>query len=110
MARTLAAEVAALAALMQTMNDRAEEDRDERKLAEREASNHRAAVAERLHALTAASEALARRMDRAEAVTMLVTDWRSRLTGALLVLGLVGTPIITLIVYFWERLLARLWP
>ena len=87
---SIAAQVAALATLVEHMNSRMEEDRQERKAAQAETERTRMITSAELTAMRHGQDDMLRRLDNIEPVTDLVTSVRARITGGLMLLGVLG--------------------
>ena len=109
-------QVSALTAILERMERQSDEDRRERK-AESQAVN-RALVNDRANAETARNAVSAElviirhgqddvraRLAKIEPVTDLVTSWRGKLTGMLILLGFIGTLVTFAVVFFKEMIL-----
>jgi len=90
MPRTIAEQVAEIAAMVEHMNGRAEEDRQERKVAQAETERARRATSVELSDIRHGQADVLRRLDNIEPVTDLVTSVRARITGGLMLLGVLG--------------------
>ena len=87
---SVAAQVAALTAIVELHVSRAEEDRRERKAAQAETELARMATSAELASMRHGQDDVLRRLDKIEPVTDLVTSFRAKIAGALIVLGFIG--------------------
>lgn len=87
---SVAAQVAALTAILERIDSRAEEDRQERKAAQADAETARLAVAAELNAMRHGQNDVLRRLDKIEPVTDLVTSFKARVSGGMILLGVIG--------------------
>tara|TARA_R110000822_G_scaffold48542_1_gene127787 strand:- start:1482 stop:1826 length:345 start_codon:yes stop_codon:yes gene_type:complete len=94
--------IGALGAQMEAMNKRLDRDYTAREAADRDAAAHRLRVNERLIKLEQGRTIDGARLDRIEPVTAMVTSWRARTAGALMVLGLIGSLALGGVWYFKE--------
>ena len=90
MPTTVATQLAALTSLVQHIDRRAEEDRQERKVAQAETERARRATSVELSDIRHGQADVLRRLDNIEPVTDLVTSVRARITGGLMLLGVLG--------------------
>ena len=86
MPETVAAQLAAQAVLMEHISSRMEEDRQERKTAQAETERTRLATSAELTAMRHWQKDVLRRLDDVEPVTELVTSWRGKLAGIMIVM------------------------
>lgn len=111
MAATVAAQLAALIEVVNSLKERADEDRDDlkhyhEKLSKdldadrRSADAYRATVQEDLSKLTQGQLGLLDRIDAIEPVTSMVTSMRAKIAGAMIVLGFIGSIAIWAATYF----------
>ena len=98
----LAAQVSALFAILERMEHRADEDRREIVHERRNAEMTRSAVSAALADIGHSQADVARRLDKIEPVTDLVTSIRSRVTGGLMLLGVIGGVAWAGLVFFKE--------
>jgi hypothetical protein len=87
---SVAAQVAALTAIVERIDSRAEEDRRDRKAAQAETERTRMITSAELAAMRHGQGDVLRRLDKIEPVTDLVTSFRAKIAGALIVLGFIG--------------------
>ena len=66
------------------------EDREERKQAESDALKVRSEIRDKLSDHNSRLDDVVKRIDRIEPISEMVTGWRYRAMGALMVLGLIG--------------------
>ena len=90
MPSTVAAQLAALTALVEHIDRRAEEDRQERKDSQAETELARRATSAELSDIRHAQSNVLERLSKIEPVTDLVTSVRARITGGLMLLGVLG--------------------
>lgn len=90
MSESLTSQLAALAAILQRMEHRADEDRNSLADDRRNADLARSAVSAELADIRHSQTDVLRRLDRIEPVTDLVTSVRGRITGGLMLLGIIG--------------------
>jgi hypothetical protein len=96
-----ATELAALRATVEAFMEASKEDRAE-------AKDFREKAESKLNALQADQAELLRRMNKVEPVADMVSSWKAKVAGALLVLGLIGGVMISAITFFKDKLLAFL--
>ena len=87
---SVAVQVAALTAIVERIDSRAEEDRRDRKDALVETEKARLSTSAELSAMRHGQNDLLRRLDKIEPVTELVTSVKARVTGGMLLLGVMG--------------------
>jgi len=97
---SVAAQVAALTAIVELHVSRAEEDRRERKAAQAQTELARIAVSDDLSKMQNSQDDILRRLDNIEPVTDLVTSWRGKLAGIMIVMGFIGAIATFGIVFF----------
>lgn len=97
---------AALVARIEDLCARMDRDYAERVDERRDTKEHREYVHHKLHELHVATEDTRKRMDKVEPVADMVTSWRARLAGALLVLGVIGTLLWTGVTLFRDEVKA----
>ena len=97
---SVAAQVAALTAIVELHVSRAEEDRQERKTAQAATELARIAVTNDLSKMQNSQDDILRRLDNIEPVTDLVTSWRGKLAGIMIVMGFIGAIVTFGIVFF----------
>jgi hypothetical protein len=102
MSDDLAAQVSALFAILERMERRADEDRNEIAHERRNAEMTRSAVSAALADIGHSQLDVSRRLDKIEPVTDLVTSVRSRVTGGLMLLGVIGGIAWAGLVFFKE--------
>jgi len=105
MPASVAAQVAALTAIVERMDKRAEEDRQERKTAQAQTELTRQSVTAELLAMRHGQDDVMRRLDKIEPVTDLVTSFRARISGGLILLGALGAIAWGGIVFFKDFIL-----
>ena len=108
--------IATLAAILERMEKRLDEDRKERKaesdaiakIVSRDRANAemtRSAVSADLNIIRLRQTDVLRRLDKIEPVTNLVTSFRSMVTGGLILLGVIGTVVWSAATFFKELIL-----
>ena len=102
MSGTIASQVAAMAAILERMERQADDDRSDRKTAQRETDLARASVSAELTGIRHSQLDVVRRLDKIEPVTDLVTSFRSKITGGLMLLGVIGGIAWAGLVFFKE--------
>jgi len=102
MPETLASQVAALTAILTRMERMSDDDRKALADDRRGAELARSAVSAELTDIRHSQTDVLRRLDRIEPVTDLVTSVRSRVTGGLMLLGVLGGIAWAGIVFFKE--------
>lgn len=80
-----------LVARIEALCERMDREHDDRKVERQETKEYREQVQAELAALHASTEQTRRRMDKVEPVADMVTSWRARAAGAVMVLGFIGT-------------------
>ena len=102
MPETVANQIAAAMAILTRIEQRAEEDR--RALADDRAKSElaRSAVSAELTDIRHGQDNMTRRLDKIEPVTDMVTSVRSRVTGGLMLLGVIGGVAWAGLVFFKE--------
>jgi len=105
MQTTVATQVAALTAIVERMDRRAEEDRHERKAAQAETERTRLATSAELTDIRHDQLNVLRRLDKIEPVTDLVTSWRGKLAGVMIVMGFIGALATFVVVFFKNSIL-----
>ena len=105
MPESVSSQVAALTAIVERMDQRAEEDRSDRKEAQREAEIARLGVSAELADIRHGQNDVMRRLDNIEPVTDLVTSWRGKLAGIMIVLGFIGALATFVIVFFKDAIM-----
>jgi len=100
MPTSVAAEMAANTAILVRLERRFEEDYKERKEASKETELARKAVSDDLSKMQNSQDDILRRLDRIEPVTDLVTSWRGKLAGIMIVMGFIGALATFVIVFF----------
>lgn len=101
--------IGALTAQIEYMNQRLDRDREDRKEVDQEASESREAVRKSLRHLEDGHADILRRVDKIEPVADMVTGWKARFAGAMLVLGLVGTIAFAGLAFFKDRIIELIW-
>ena len=104
MPTTVAAQLAAQAVLLEHISSRMEEDRQERKTAQAETERSRLATSAELTAMRHGQNDVLRRLDDIEPVTDLVTSWRGKLAGIMIVMGFIGALATFIIVFFKDKI------
>ena len=102
---TTAQAIGAFAAQIEALNKRLDLDREDRKEADKEIIANRAAVSRALLELGHSHADNAARLDRIEPVVAMVSSAKSKVAGAMVVLGLIGTLFIFGVVYFKDAIL-----
>jgi len=105
MPASVSSQVAALTAIVERMDRRAEEDRKERKEEQRETDIARASVSAELTDIRHSQLDVVKRLDKIEPVTDLVTSFRSKITGGLMLLGVIGGIAWAGILFFKQTIL-----
>ena len=105
MPETVAAQLAAQAVLLEHISSRMEEDRQERKTAQAETERTRLATSAELTAMRHGQKDVLRRLDNIEPVTDLVTSWRGKLAGIMIVMGFIGALATFIIVFFKDAIM-----
>ena len=90
MPETIASQVAALTAILQRMEQRADEDRKALAHDRANAEMTRSAVSAALVDIGHSQAAMVRRLNKIEPITDLVTSVRSKVVGGVMVLGVLG--------------------
>jgi len=101
---SVAVQVAALTAIVERIDSRAEEDRRDRKDALVETERSRLATSAELTAMRHGQNDVLRRLDNIEPVTDLVTSWRGKLAGIMIVMGFIGALATFIIVFFKDKI------
>jgi len=102
MSTDMSNQLAAQAVLLKRMDDRAEEDRMERKEAQIEAERTRREVSAELTDIRHGQIGVIRRLDKIEPVTDAFTSLKAKVAGAVIVLGLIGSIASAGLVFFKE--------
>jgi len=105
MPESVSSQVAALTAIVERMDQRAEEDRSDRKEAQREAEIARLGVSAELADIRHSQINVVKRLDNIEPVTDLVTSWRGKLAGIMIVMGFIGALATFIIVFFKDAIM-----
>ena len=105
MPASIASQMAANTAILERMERQAAEDRMERKEAQRETEIARLAVSAELTDIRHSQIDVVRRLNKIEPVTDLVTSVRSRVTGGLMLLGVLGGVAWAGVLFFKETIL-----
>ena len=105
MPASVSSQVAALTAIVERMDQRAEEDRSDRKEAQREAEIARLGVSAELVDMRHSQINVVKRLDKIEPVTDLVTSWRGKLAGIMIVMGFIGALATFIIVFFKDAIM-----
>lgn len=96
----------AVVAHINALCERLDRDYSERIQERKETKQYRDKVQADLQALYSSTEETRRRMDKVEPVADMVTGWRARITGGILVLGFIGGIAWTAIAFFRDELKA----
>ena len=91
MALNTAQELGRLTAQIEALNSRLDREYAERLRADAEAAEARVSVRQALSELEQGHKAIGGRLDQIEPVTRMVTGWRARWVGAMIVLGFLGS-------------------
>ena len=94
MPTTVAAQVAALAVLLERIDKRAEEDRQERKAEQAKTELARFATSAELTNMRHSHDDIHRRLDAIEPVTSFVQSARAKAAGATIILGFIGSIVL----------------
>jgi hypothetical protein len=94
-----------MAAILERMERQADDDRRDRKSAQRETELTRAAVSAELADIRHSQIDVVKRLDKIEPITDLVTSVRSRVTGGLMLLGVLGGVAWAGVLFFKETIL-----
>jgi len=105
MPASVSSQVAALTAIVERMDQRAEEDRSDRKEAQREAEIARLGVSAELVDMRHSQINVVKRLDKIEPVTDLVTSWRGKLAGIMIVMGFIGALATFIILFFKDAIM-----
>ena len=105
---SIASQMAANTAILERMERQAAEDRMERKEAQRETEIARLAVSAELADIRHSQTDVVKRLDKIEPVTDLVTSVRSRVTGGMMLLGVIGGIAWAGVLFFKETILGWL--
>jgi predicted phage tail protein len=97
--------IGALTAQIEAMNNRLERDREDRRDANVAATINREQVNKTLLELQQGHKKIVSRLDRVEPVADMVTSWRAKFAGAMIVLGLVGSIAFAGVTFFKESIL-----
>lgn len=98
----IAGQIAANTAVLERMERQFEEDRRERKAAQSETELARLAVSAELIGIRHNQIDVVKRLDKIEPITDLVTSVRSRVTGGLMLLGVLGGAAWAGVLFFKE--------
>lgn len=101
--------IGALAAQLEALNARLDRDRQDREKTDEKADKARAEVKHSLSKLQSGHEDILRRVDKIEPVTEMVTGFKAKAIGALFVLGLIGSAVISFLVYFKQQITQLIW-
>lgn len=99
-------QLAALTAIVERIDKRAEEDRTERKSEAKAAQESRAAVKLEMQRHGQQIEGLEKRVAMIEPVAEMATGFKAKLLGASFVLGLIGSTIMFTLSFFKDRVAA----
>ena len=105
MPETVTAQLAAQAVLLEHISSRMEEDRSDRKEAQREAEIARLGVSAELVDIRHSQINVVKRLDKIEPVTDLVTSVRGKLAGIMIVMGFIGALATFIIVFFKDAIM-----
>ena len=105
MPETVTAQLAAQAVLLEHISSRMEEDRQERKTAQAETERTRLVTSTELTAMRHGQKDVLRRLDNIEPVTELVTSWRGKLAGIMIVMGFIGALATFVILFFKDAIM-----
>ena len=94
MTRDETAQLARVTALLETMDERQQREYEERREADRVATQHREELQQKQTETAAEVKHIHRRLDEIEPVTQMVTSVRSKLLGAGIILGALGAVVI----------------
>jgi len=108
MARTYAAELATVVEALSNLTKQADADRAERREYEDDARKHREQLHLQVHLLTEQLKHANERLEKVEPVVSMVTSLHSKVTGGILVLGVIGGIAWGGLVFFKEQLF-RMW-
>ena len=97
--------IGALTAAVEAMNNRLERDREDRITANAAADVNREQVNKTLTELQQGHQRIASRLARVEPVADMVSSWRAKFAGAMIVLGFIGTVVISSVVFFKDSIL-----
>lgn len=101
---TTAEQLAALTAIVERIDRRAEEDRAERKQAEHAAQRGREAMRGEIQRHGQEIQGVRDRLDRIEPVAEMATGFKAKAVGALFVLGLLGSAIMFTLTFFKDKI------
>jgi len=101
--RDLSQQIGRLTAVVQNMDKRASEDRTARLALEQQLATSVDTLHDRQANHDHDIEALKVQVARIEPVVNEVTGWKARMTGALFILGLIGSAILTALALFREQ-------
>ena len=102
---SIASQVAAMAAILERMERQADDDRRDRKEAQRETEVARSAVSAELYDIRHGQIDAVKRLDKIEPVTALVMSVRAKVTGGLTLLGVIGAIVWAGTLFFKETIL-----
>ena len=105
MPETVAAQLAAQAVLLEHISRRMDEDRHERKTEQAETERTRLATSAEITAMRHGQKDVLRRLDNIEPVTDLVRSARAKITGGLMLLGVLGGVAWGGVVFFKDTIL-----
>lgn len=106
--QTTAELLAAQTAILERLERDFSADRAERKADAAEAQSSREAVREELQGITARQEALDNRLSKVEPIAAMATSYQARVTGALFVLGFIGSSILFVLTVFKDKIMQAL--
>ena len=108
MALNTAQAIGALTAQIEAMNSRLDREYAERQRTEASAAEARVSVRQALNDLEQSNRDINGRLAKIEPVTKMVTGWRARIIGAMMVLGFIGTIAWTGVLFFKDGILKAL--
>lgn len=97
-----------LTASVEAMNARLDRDREDRQKMDHDAAVARESMRKSLDNLERGHADILGRVDRIEPVTQMVTGWRAKFTGIMMVLGFIGTIFLGGVAFFKDRILQLL--
>jgi predicted phage tail protein len=105
---TTAQAIGALTAEISALRQTVDRDRADRKENEKSASESRDKVQQSLAHLEEGHRDILRRVDKIEPVADMVTGWRAKFAGAIMVLGFVGAVVWAGVLFFKEKIISIL--
>lgn len=97
---------AALVARIEDLCARMDRDYAERTQERKDTKEHREYVHHKLHELHIATDETRKRMDKVEPVADMVTSWRARVAGAVMLCGFVGGIVFAAVPFFKDEVKA----